>query len=140
MNKERAKRLIELLQAYEAGMVIQIKNYEGHSYKWRDFCWIDGNEKDFTMYNTKDLRVKPCRKWRPFKDMYECWQEVKRHSQGGWLKNQGQIEEYRQIQRIDKDGVYFQNVLPLTFEKAFDEFVFIDGTPFGKEEPEEDEQ
>lgn len=140
MNKERAKRLIELLQAYEAGMVIQIKSYKGHSYQWKDFCWIDGNEKDFTLYQTKDLRVKPCLKWRPFKDMYECWQEVKKHSQGGWLKNQGQIEEYRQIQRIDKDGVYFQNVLPLTFEKAFDEFVFIDGIPFGKEEPEEDEQ
>lgn len=123
--------MIELLQAYTAGAVIQIKNYKGHSHWWEDYCWIDGNEKNFTMFNASDLRVKPCVKYRPFKDMWECWREMKKHQPVGWLKTAGKIEEYVLIRKVDEAGVYFHDKSPRTFEELFDTFTFIDGGIFG---------
>lgn len=135
-TKENVERMTELLQAYTAGKVIQIKNYRGHSWQWEDYSWIDGQEQDFTMYNVRDLRVKPCVKYRPFKDMWECWNEMKKHQPVGWLKCPKNNREYTHIRRVDEDGVYLNGTEPWTFEGIFEEFIFIDGGIFGTREEE----
>ena len=70
-------------------------------------------------------RVKSELKYRPFKDADECWEEIKKHEPCGWLKSKSGNYE---IPVMDVDFTY---VGSNTYKYAFDNFTFIDGTPFG---------
>lgn len=77
----------------------------------------------------KNYRIKPVQKYRPFKDVEECWQEMLKHQPFGWIKYKETkyfITEVSSIcVTIDRD--YY-------FKEANETFTFADGTPFGIKE------
>lgn len=66
MNKEQAKDLLPIIQAYVEGKTIESRCIKGDTSLWYD----DNNpsfDEDF------EYRIKQGSKYRPFKDTEECW-------------------------------------------------------------------
>lgn len=69
--------------------------------------------------------------FRPFKSKEECWQEMLKHEPFGWLNGKTECLSVTSVSDVHiwlGDNVYF------TFEDAFNEYTFSDGTPFGIKE------
>lgn len=76
-------------------------------------------------------RIKSEPKYRPFKDADECWEEMKKHELFGWLKSKS--GDYKVINSVNFASIN-SNDYYYTYKQAFDDFTFIDGTPFGIKE------
>ena len=124
MNRQEAKELLPIIQAFAEGKTILVQEDI-------DWCYL-GNESDFNL-NPQRYRIKPEPKYRPFKDAEECWQEMQKHQPFGWLKHKTD-NVYSFISKIDKDCCYFAVNVYWSFDTLFKTKTFIDGTPFGIKE------
>lgn len=71
MNRQQAKELLPIIQAFAVGKTIQY-NCENENPQWID---VQPNEKvDFSQRPSR-YRIKPETKYRPFKNVEECWKE-----------------------------------------------------------------
>ena len=128
MTKEQAKALLPFIQAFSEGKTIQFKS---------NGKWVDLDSASF-MLTPERYRIKPESKYRPFKDATECWQEMLKHQPFGWLKlvnecvNNSITINISSIGRDDKYPIQFTNDYDdYSFEYLYEEFTFMDGTPFG---------
>ena len=130
MTREEAKQAAEVMMAYAEGREVEY-------YDVIDECWDSSGDLGFNWFDTK-YRVKPETKYRPFKDMEECWQEMLKHQPFGWLK----AKESKSVALIgnvymDKEVwiVWTTNEKDLySASEIFNNYVFADGTPFGVKE------
>ena len=100
--------------------------------------WKDIDEISFSI-GVEHYRIKPKSKYRPFKNQEECWEEMHKHPDFGWIK--GNVTgEYKQVVRVygDKTELFFNISYnsPADYcpEMMFDSYTFADGTPFGIKE------
>ena len=137
MTREEAKKLLPFIQAYCEGK--QIQWLKPDSDEWIDVVGGDNVDfEDLTEFNVV-YRIKPEPKYRPFKNVEECWNEMKKHQPFGWLKDKD--SELRNIQALTEkmstiaDGVYLRGINLINgwhvFEEAVKEYTFADGEPFG---------
>ena len=87
---------------------------------------------DFYKNNPQSYRVKPEFKYRPFKDIEECWSEMQKHQPFGWIKNGGYwyniiTTGVMSVKIIDTRGA----ITTLYFSDLLAHYSFADGTPFG---------
>ena len=124
MTREEAKELLPIIQAFAEGKVIQCKNCITN--EWRDF--------DEPAFNglPDNYRIKPEPKYRPFKSQEECWQEMHKHPDFGWVKYKDSKSMYHI--RVIGHGYILIDGADLSFFEAFDKCEFLDGTPFGIKE------
>lgn len=126
MNRQQAKELLPIIQAFSEGKTIQIKALDG--------LWHDDNGCDISFYaKPKNYRIKPLQKYRPFKNKKECWEEMLKHQPFGWVKDMSRMCN---IINIGEDGIIANTDVSNTwydFEGSFN-LKFIDGTPFGIKE------
>lgn len=115
MNREQAKKLLPIIQAFAEGKTILVQE----DIDWRYLS----DDADFNL-NPLRYRIKPEPKYRPFKDAEECWQEMLRHEPFGWVKTD---EGYEQIRHVNKGD---------DFNATLKTSTFADGTPFGINEEE----
>lgn len=113
MNREQAKDLLPIIQAFAEGKTIQVQEDI-------DWCYL-GNNADFNL-SPQRYRIKTEPKYRPFKDAEECWQEMLKHQPFGWVKTD---EGYEQVWHVNKGD---------DFNATFKTCTFADGTPFGIKE------
>ena len=78
MNREQAKKLLPIIQAFAKGRPIEYQD----SYE----KWIESDIMAFDL-SPENYRIKRETKYRPFKDAEECWQEMQKHQPFGWLKD-----------------------------------------------------
>lgn len=71
-------------------------------------------------------------KYRPFKNIEECWDEMLKHQPFGWVKGVSGI--CYNIAMLDKSTVYFCNSTQWFYEYSLKNHFFMDGTPFGIKE------
>ena len=126
MKRKNVKELLPILKAYAEWKQIQF------------FCgtgWEDKDELSFDSDPSK-YRIKPESKYRPFKSVEECWQEMHKHSDFGWIKNKKEKDYYNivNISKNSEDTEVIINAFPYTFTALFISFTFIDGSPFGIKE------
>ena len=122
MTREETRDAVKVMEAYANGKKIQ---YLDNNNKW-----IDAHNPAFDWYNC-DYRIKPEPKYRPFKTQEECWEEMHKHPDFGWVKND--------IGNIFKIIVIFNDSIKLnecnsSYSELFKTFKFTDGTPFGLKE------
>lgn len=117
MNREQAKELLPIIQAFAEGKTIQVKASDGLWYgREGENCELNFNA-DPQVY-----RIKSEPKYRPFANAEECWQEMKKHEPFGWVKTD---EGYEQIWHVNKGD---------DFNATLKTSTFADGTPFGIKE------
>ena len=124
MTREEAKELLPIIQAFAEGKVIQCRSIISN--EWRDF--------DEPAFNglPDNYRIKPEPKYRPFKSQEECWNEMHKHPDFGWVKYKDSKSMYHI--RVIGHGYILIDGADLSFFEAFDKCEFFDGTPFGIKE------
>ena len=117
MTREEAKELLPIIKAYSEGKEIEYEDYDG---EWG----VLGNPlfKD----KPNKYRIKLETKYRPFKSVEECFNEMSKHQPLGWLIDIGE-KHYTHITILGKST---------DFNYLFKNKTFIDGTPFGIKEEE----
>ena len=121
MTREQAKKLLPIMQAYSEGKTIQFQN---------GGKWYDVYDTDF--HQSPDVyRIKPESKYRPFNDQEECWNEMHKHPDFGWVKahNTGHLRQISCFYYGNRIGIDCND--PISFICAFDDYLFPDGAPFG---------
>lgn len=133
MTREEAKKLLPIIQAYIEGKTIQ----RLISDTWKDVD--DTNIKLHLTASPSHYRIKPEPKYRPFKNQEECWQEMHKHPDFGWIK--GKVTgEYKQVIRIFNYNTELifnisnNSSADYSPEMMFSAYTFTDGTPFGIKE------
>lgn len=120
MNREQAKELLPIIQAFAEGKTIQVREDI-------DWCYL-GNETDFNL-SPQRYRIKPEPKYRPFANADECWQEMQKHQPFGWIKaSHGKFLIIGFKNNVIAFGI---NDNWQDYNYIFKSYTFADGTPFG---------
>lgn len=129
MNREQAKALLPIIQAYSEGKTIQFLKPD--SDEWRDVLRNENNEINFEDLARYEVcyRVKPEPKYRPFNEAEECWTEMLKHQPVGYIKDENDMYNIVKIRgnSIIIGYTYYNYIEALGF-------TFMDGTPFGIKE------
>ena len=129
MDRNQAKALLPIIQAYAEGKEIEI--FDCTKKMW-ETAILPHFDCDSIFY-----RIKPDTTYRPFKDAEECWKEMLKHKPFGWLKSKEATEDvYFTITGLTNDthGAMLNSSGGWSFSGLFDYYTFADGTPFGVKE------
>lgn len=126
MNRNQAKQLLPIIQAYVEGKTIQSRCVKGDTSLWYD-------EEDPSFDDDFEYRIKPDSKpeskidvnYRPFANVEECWQELLKHEPFGWVKDT-EANEYLNVDCISNSASSID-----LFGRMFKRCIFIDGSPYG---------
>lgn len=121
MDRNQAKELLPIIQAYAEGKVIESRCIKGDKSLWYD-------DEDPSFDDEFEYRIKPEPKYRPFKDAEECWAEMLNHQPFGWVVGRRDGVMYL-IRGLEYVSVYTS--IQYSFKDAFDKFAFADLVPFG---------
>lgn len=126
MNRQQAKELLPIIQAFAEGKIVQTIDKNGE--------WVDSSCINFEFNSSPNLyRIKPEPKYHPFKNAEECWQEMQKHEPFGWVKwNDVRYNIYA----VSSTSVCLinGNCENMDFAYAHQKLIFADGTPFGIKE------
>ena len=123
MTREEAKELLPIIQAFAEGKTIQFKT--------KDRPWFDLLDNNLEMREVFKYRIKPEPKYRPFETKEECWQEMHKHPDFGWVIT----KNCKVIYHIDYVyNALFINNCGYSFNEMYQKYEFTDGTPFGIKE------
>ena len=127
MTRKEAKRRAELYSALAEGKKIQFNQENG---EWTDLTMelIEVLSESAFRY-----RIKPEPNYRPFNSQEECWNEMLKHQPLGWLRSK-RIKDIYQLITIRNHEIRIFADLPLYFSRAYREYEFLDGSPFGIKE------
>ena len=126
MDRNQAKALLPIIQAYAEGKEIEI--FDCTKKMW-ETAILPHFDCDSIFY-----RIKPETTYRPFKDAEECWKEMLKHKPFGWLKSKEATEDvYFTITGLTNDthGAMLNSSGGWSFSGLFDYYTFADCTPFG---------
>ena len=127
MTIEEIRNAAKVMEAYANGKKIQFLDEYNN--------WIDVTNPTFN-WSVYIYRVKPEPKYRPFKNQEECWNEMHKHSNFGWIKG-NTTGEYKQIVRIYNYkselifNIGYNGSADYSPEIMFSSYTFADGSPFG---------
>lgn len=77
MNRNQAKEMLPIIQAYAEGKVIESRCIKGDKSLWYD-------DEDPSFDDDFEYRIKPEPKYKPFANAEECWAEMMKHQLFGW--------------------------------------------------------
>lgn len=131
MDRNQAKEFYPILQAYAEGKAIECRTKPS---------FIEGTDvpndwtemKEIEFWKNTEYRIKPEQKFRPFKDAEECWKEMQKHQPFGWVINISNGRAYNLQSVLLEDGVLYIRSSYVELGRAFIDYTFADGTPFGK--------
>lgn len=125
MNREQAKELLPIIQAFAEGRAIEVRSNS----KYNPGEWIETATPTFDI-KSHEYRIKPG--YRPFKDAEECWQEMQKHQPFGWIKGK-EGEHHSLITSIiaDEEEVYINGISGFVLDEIMEHYTFADGLPFG---------
>lgn len=124
MERENCKALLPIMQAYAEGKTIEVRMKTNRQ-------WVEEPEPKFNG-DPENYRVKKEQEYRPFRDGDECFDEMHRHPDFGYVKRN---HVYLSVWDIYSDAIHTSEDCDecLCFEDALKEVTFTDGKPFGKE-------
>lgn len=123
MTREEAKELLPIIQAFAEGKTIEFLQNNGEWEIATSPSWRSG----------LTYRIKPEKKYRPFKDYTECWFEMLRHEPFAWLHDK-ETGSYVAITSITDDEITISRFDDWNFEGLMKFYTFADGEPFGVKE------
>ena len=133
MTREEAKELLPIIKAFAEGKTIQYLI----NCRWED---VDDDTKVYFTDPPSCYRIKPEPKCRPFKSQEECWNEMHKHPDFGWIMTKDK-KELIQIGRVFTSRL--DNVMitlgcdeghNFNASHCLGKYRFTDNTPFGIKE------
>lgn len=124
MDRNQAKQLLSVIQAYINEKPIQSRCIKGDKSLWYD-------DEDPSFDDDFEYRIKPAPAYRPFANAEECWAEIQKHQPVGFMKFKDIKSGYYMITCIASGVVVGMNDTPFSYESMFDNYNFADGQPFG---------
>lgn len=132
MNGEEIRAAAKVMEAYADGKKVQKQDING--------LWIDCDNPMFD-WASFNYRIKAEPKYRPFKTQEECWQEMHRHPDFGWVIELNS-QEYLHIVRLSHSEITKRFCITFScdegynkpFDKMLSDYTFTDGEPFGIKE------
>ena len=126
MTREEIKELLPIMQAFAEGKSIQMRT--------KNRPWFDVLDDKLEISKIFEYRIKPEPKYRPFKTKEECWDEMHKHPDFGWvIAKDSKIMYHIYVVGI---GCVLMDDMSISFPETFAEYEFTDGTPFGIKEEE----
>ena len=122
MNRNQAKALLPIIQAYAEGKAIESRCIKGDKSLWYD-------DKDPSFDDDFEYRIKQEPKFRPFKDAEECWKEMLKHQPFGWVKST-LFKDLDLVKRVTTLYVEINRDI-IDYKDALEKFTFADDTNFG---------
>lgn len=123
MTREEAKTMLPIIQAYAEGKEIEIFDKTTKMWKTAMLPHFDCDSKNY--------RIKPEPKYRPFKDEKECWTEMQKHQPFGWVKDK-KDGYYVLITAVDNgDYMSLSGNSGWSFYSLMKDYTFTDDIPFG---------
>jgi hypothetical protein len=124
MDRNQAKELLPIIQAYAEGKVIESRCIKGDKSLWYD-------DEDPSFDDDFEYRIKPEPKYRPFKDAEECWAEMLKHHPFGWVKDK-ETPKFLVCKALG-NLLFFIGIedKPYNYKEVLRDYTFADGTPFG---------
>ena len=122
MNRNQAKALLPIIQAYAEGKAIESRCVKGDKSLWY-------NDEDPSFDDDFEYRIKQEPKFRPFKDAEECWKEMLNHHPCRWVKST-LFKDLDLVKRITTLYVEINRDI-IDYKDALEKFTFVDGLPFG---------
>ena len=119
------------MQAFAEGKSIQMRT--------KNRPWFDVLDDKLEISKIFEYRIKPEPKYRPFKTKEECWDEMHKHPDFGWVKGNA-TGEYKQVICISGYktelifNVFYGSPAYHSSKMMFSSYTFTDGTPFGIKE------
>lgn len=128
MDRQQAKELLPVIQAFAEGRPIEFKDSYGK--------WVVGETLAFN-WPLKNYRIKPEPKYRPFINTEECWQEMFKHQPFGWIKDK-ENGAYVMITKVydDSGEMSINGNTGWDFFRLMNYYTFPDGNLFGLKEEE----
>lgn len=128
MIRENVKKNIDIISAFAEGKNIQYKTDTG---SWHDLTENEGLPMGTLGEEPNKFRIKPEPKYRPFANAKECWDEMQKHQPFGWVINISNGRAYNLQSVLLEDGVLYIRSSYVELGRAFIDYTFADGTPFG---------
>lgn len=127
MTREEAKEMLPIIKAFAEGKTIQL---------FTNGIWEGAENPSFEELSR--YRIKPEQKYRAFKDKEECWDEMHKHPDFGWVKYK-ETGSYVMVSTIyspitTNSAKVSIDVCEYTFSDAFVNFCFTDDKPFSIKE------
>ena len=123
MTREEAKELLPTIHAFADGKrTIQ---------DWIKDTWKDKKYTPFGELSQSPIKPQP--KYRPFRNVEECWKEMQKHQPFGWLKDTD-TGGYIIISELDDEDIVISLNNGWDYVGLMKCYTFADGTPFGIKE------
>ena len=122
MDRNQAKALLPIIQAYAEGKAIESRCIKGDTSLWYD-------DKDPSFDDDFEYRIKSEPKFRPFKNAEECWSEMQKHQPFGWVKST-LFKDLDLVKRVTTLYVEINRDI-IDYKDALEKFTFADDTNFG---------
>ena len=122
MDRNQAKALLPIIQAYAEGKAIESRCIKGDTSLWYD-------DKDPSFDDDFEYRIKSEPKYRPFKDAEECWNEMQKHQPFGCVKST-LFKDLALVKRVTTLYVEINRDI-IDYKDTLEKFTFADDTNFG---------
>lgn len=122
MDRNQAKSLLHIIQAYAEGKEIESRCIKGDTSLWYD-------DEDPSFDDDFEYRIKTEPKFRPFANAEECWQEMQKHKPFGWVKST-LFKDLALVKRVTTLYVEINREI-IDYKDALEKFTFADDTNFG---------
>ena len=127
ITKENAKEILPIIKALSEGKKIEYKDYKDEWSVVENLILTDESSR---------YRIKPETKYRAFKSKEECWKEMHKHPDFGWVKDK-QWGHYASIGCVGNVIIRSEDECHRdSFECMYTDYTFTDGEPFGIKEEE----
>lgn len=133
MNRKEAAKLLPIIRAFIAGMVIECRTRTWEVNKGWQYSTDWKKTEELKFQDTYEYRIKPEPTYRPFANTEECWTEMEKHQPFGWVKTKDKGIRLCII-GLNQGSAFTQ--VGHKYDEALDEFIFADGAPFGIKEEE----
>lgn len=129
MTREEAKELLPIMQAFADGKKIETR-YDIYDWTETEVLYLESNNV---------YRIRPEPKYRPFRTLEECWNEMLKHQPFAFLSSANKYDWFSICRVFEEEGIPKITFASNPYSdydmiKVFDTFQFADGTPFGIKE------
>ena len=122
MDRNQAKALLPIIQAYAEGKAIESRCIKGDKSLFYD-------DEDPSFDNDFEYRIKQEPRYRPFRDSKECWEEMQKHQPFGWVKST-LFKDLALVKRVTTLYVEINRDI-IDYKDALEKFTFADDNNFG---------